>query len=83
MEISTMARNAQKFREIIEMLPKPTDTQGFTPEVAALCLAQLANGALRIIAEQEEIIEDLEKEVTSLQEMAAMPVADWQKGKNK
>lgn len=62
-----MGRSAQKLREIIELLPKPKDKEGFTPEIAAMCLAQLANKALQIIAEQEEIIEDLEKEVAALQ----------------
>jgi hypothetical protein len=74
-----MGKHAQKFREIIELLPKPTDAKGFTPEIAAMCLAQLANKAFHIIQEQEEIIEDLENEVNALQANAieSTPTPEW------
>ena len=72
-----MGKHAQKFREIIELLPKPTDTKGFTPEIAAMCLAQLANKAFHIIQEQEEIIEDLENEVNALQASAIESAPEW------
>jgi hypothetical protein len=72
-----MGKHAQKFREIIELLPKPTDTKGFTPEIAAMCLAQLANKAFHIIQEQEEIIEDLENEVNALQANAIKSAPEW------
>ena len=72
-----MGKHAQKFREIIELLPKPTDTKGFTPEIAAMCLAQLANKAFHIIQEQEEIIEDLENEVSALQAKAIESAPEW------
>jgi hypothetical protein len=72
-----MGRHAQTLRDIIHMLPTPKDVEGFTPEIAAHCLAMLANKALRIVQDQEEIIEDLEQEVTKLQAKLIEQGKDW------
>ena len=62
-----MGRYADKLRQIIKGIP--TTSKGFTPEIASMCLARLANGSLQIISQLEESMEDLEKENTRLIEM--------------
>lgn len=57
----------ERLRELIKGIPR--DPTGFTPEIASMCLAQLANGALQVIAQLEEANEDLEKENNALVEM--------------
>lgn len=57
----------ERLRELIKGIPR--SPQGFTPELASMCLAQLANGALQVIAQLEEANEDLEKENNRLIEM--------------
>ena len=64
-----MGWHSDRLRKVIQQLPRPKDTAGFTPELASMCLAQLANGALQVIAELEERNEDLSKEVDRLTEM--------------
>jgi len=64
-----MGWHSDRLREVIQRLPRPKDKAGFTPELASMCLAQLANGALQVIAELEERNEDLSKEVDRLTEM--------------
>lgn len=56
----------ERLRELIKNIPR--DPRGFTPEIASQCLAQLANGALQVIAQLEEANEDLEKENAKLTE---------------
>jgi hypothetical protein len=62
-----MGRYSQKFRDLLNAVPKPEDKQGFNPELASMALAQTINKALQVIQEQEETILDLEEEVTKLQ----------------
>ncbi len=65
-----MGWHSDRLREVIQRLPKPKGPhKGFTPEIASMCLAELANGALQVIAELEERNEDLSKEVDRLTEM--------------
>ena len=64
-----MGWHADRLRKIIQELPGPKDKAGFTPELASMCLAGLANGALQVIAELEERNEDLSKEIDRLTEM--------------
>ena len=64
-----MGWHSDRLREVIQSLPGPKDKAGFTPELASMCLAQLANGALQVIAELEERNEDLSKEIDRLTEM--------------
>ncbi len=63
-----MGWHSDRLRMVIQGLPGPKDKAGFTPELASMCLAQLANGALQVIAELEERNEDLSKEVDRLTE---------------
>jgi len=63
-----MGWHSDRLRKVIQQLPRPKDTAGFTPELASMCLAQLANGALQVIAELEERNEDLSKEIDRLTE---------------
>jgi hypothetical protein len=62
-----MGRYTTKFRELLEHVPRPTDREGFTPDLASIIITQVINNALHVIAEQEETIDDLEEEVTKLQ----------------
>ena len=62
-----MGRHSQKFRELLENVPKPTDREGFTPELAATIITMMLQRSLQIIAELEENLADLEDEVTRLQ----------------
>ena len=64
-----MGWHSDRLRKVIQGLPGPKDRAGFTPELASRCLAQMANGALQVIAELEERNEDLSKEVDRLTEM--------------
>lgn len=62
-----MGRYTERLRAMIEGIPR--SPAGFTPEIASMCLTQLANGALQVIAQLEEANEDLEKENAKLAEM--------------
>jgi hypothetical protein len=62
-----MGRHSQKFRELLENVPKPTDKDGFTPELASIIITTMLQKALYVIAELEENVDDLEQEVTKLQ----------------
>lgn len=62
-----MGRYTERLRELINGIPR--SPQGFTPEIASMCLTQLANGALQVIAQLEEAQEDLEKENSRLVEL--------------
>jgi hypothetical protein len=62
-----MGRYTERMRALLEGIPR--SPQGFTPEIASMCLTQLANGALQVIAQLEEANEDLEKENTRLVDM--------------
>jgi len=65
-----MGWHSDRLRTVIQNLPGPKDNKaGFTPELASMALAGLANGALQVIAELEERNEDLSKEVDRLTEM--------------
>jgi len=63
-----MGQHTERLRELIKILPTKS-SKGFTPEIASMCLAQLANGALQVIAELEERNEDLCKEIDRMTEM--------------
>jgi hypothetical protein len=58
----------EKFRELIEKLPKTPD-QFASPIHAASAMAQLTNGVLQVLASLEESLEDAQKENERLQEM--------------
>ena len=62
-----MGRHSQKFRELLENVPKPTDREGFTPELASTIITMMLQRSLQIIAELEENLADLEDEITRLQ----------------
>src|SRR3974390_1299627 len=62
-----MGRHSQKFRELLENVPKPTDREGFTPELAATIITMMLQRSSQIIAELEENLADLEDEITRLQ----------------
>ena len=62
-----MGRYTERLRELLKGIPK--DPKGFTPEIASMCLTQLANGSLQVIAQLEEALEDAEKENDRLTEM--------------
>ncbi len=65
-----MGWHSDRLRTVIQHLPRPKGSHtGFTPELASMALAQLANGALQVIAELEERNEDLSKEIDRLTEM--------------
>ena|SRR3974390_482896 len=77
-----MGRHSQKFRELLENVPKPTDKEGFTPELASTIITMMLQRSLQVIAELEENLADLEDEVTRLQSqlIEAAPSgqeADW------
>ena len=75
-----MGWHSDRLREVIQRLPKPKGSHdGFTPELASLCLAQLANGALQVIAELEERNEDQAKEIDRLTEalIKASAMPNW------
>ena len=64
-----MGWHSDRLREVIQRLPKPKGPHtGYTPELASICLLQLANGALQVIAELEERNEDQAKEIDRLTE---------------
>lgn len=62
-----MARYSQKFRDLLNAVPKPDDTKGFTPEMASVALTHTINKALQVIQELEESLLDAEEEITKLQ----------------
>jgi len=62
-----MGRHTERLRELIAHIPK--SPKGFTPEIASMALTQLANGALQVISQLEEAMDDLEAENARLTEM--------------
>jgi hypothetical protein len=62
-----MGQHTERLRALMEAIPR--SPKGFTPELASMCLTQLANGALQVISSLEEANEDLEKENARLTEM--------------
>lgn len=62
-----MGRYTEKLRELLKSIPRSPG--GFTPEIASMCLAQLGNASLQVIAQLEEANEDLEKENERLVEL--------------
>ena len=62
-----MGRHTDRLRDLIKNIPR--SPSGFTPEIASMCLTQLANGSLQVIAQLEEANEDLERENARLTEM--------------
>ncbi len=72
-----MGQHTERLRELIKNIPR--DPKGFTPEIASMCLTQLANASLQVISQLEEGMEDLEKENSRLTEMLLEkhPISDW------
>lgn len=62
-----MGYHTERLRALMENIPR--SPAGFTPEIASMCLTQLANASLQVIASLEEANEDLEKENAKLVEM--------------
>ncbi len=56
----------ERLRRMIENIPN--NPKGFTPEIAAMALTQLANASLQVISQLEAATEDLEKENAALTE---------------
>lgn len=70
-----MGRHTERLRALIAGIPRsPT---GFTPEIASMCLTQLANGSLQVISTLEEQVEDQEKEIHRLTEMLMETAPVW------
>lgn len=72
-----MGIHTERLRELLKNIPK--SPAGFTPELASMCITQLANGSLQVIGHLEDINADLEKENDRLVEMlvAAGAAPEW------
>ena len=55
-----MGQHTERFRQLLKIVP---DTpQGFTPQLASMCMRQIINASLQIVAELEERLEDASAE---------------------
>ncbi len=61
-----MGHHTENFRTLIAAIPN--HSKGLTPDVMRMCVLQIANGALQVIAELEERLEDKDKEIDRLTE---------------
>ena len=72
-----MGTYTDKFREVIDKLPKTPD-QFESPIHAASAMAQLTNSVLQVLASLEEALEDSQKEAERLQELVMGNVPSWE-----
>jgi uncharacterized small protein (DUF1192 family) len=61
-----MGIHTEAFRLLVANIP--THSKGLTPDIMRKCIVQISNGALQAVAELEEKIEDLDKEIDRLTE---------------
>jgi hypothetical protein len=61
-----MGRHTEEFRTLIAHIP--SHSNGLTPKIARTCIIQIANSALQVIAQLEEMLEDKDKEIDKLTE---------------
>lgn len=67
----------EKFREVIDKLPKTPD-QFESPIHAASAMAQLTNSTLQVLGALEEALEDAQNESLRLQEMLMDKAPIWE-----
>ena len=61
-----MGRHTEEFRELVASIPN--NTNGLTPQIARVCIVQISNSALQVIAQLEEMMEDKDREIDKLTE---------------
>jgi phage gp29-like protein len=72
-----MGRHTEAFRALIAGIPN--HSKGLTPEIARAIIIQISQGALQVVAELEEALDDKDREIDRLTEelLAAGKTKQW------